>query len=704
MKKNDLSARVLSAQNLILLFHVYLAAFVIAAVGILVVKFVCGYEPVQDKVRDYIAEILVNYKADGFDNVLREKKEWLIYVISVLAVTLICFSSLFLSRKYVFKRLITKDCGHFYRRVFFLTIPLFLIFLYFALSPSYHILVLPQKWKIYTSSLTIFFAFLLTIATMWYQVLCDNHWQRVVKIIATIFVAISSLWIVSYGIFDENSMALESYAINFNPVVAPIIQQYLGAELLVNLKSYYGLHAYLTQIFLHIFPATVLNLSLMLAGFFFVALLSLAFVIFSVVENKLLALFGFIALIFVQNFTSNWWPSESAVSFQYESIRLLFPALILLMLTRFYQQPSSKKYYAILMLSATALLWNLDSGIPIFAAAAIFLGHELLKENFAVKIFFTHVARVVVVSAFMALLLLLFVKIDSGQWPNIGWIVYGQKAAKEYAIAMLPCDAAGLWYLVAMIYILGLVFSINNFLSKKHSLQNSLMLAITILGVGLLTYFIGRGNEVNLTHCCFPAIILLTIFADKFCQNFVSKSQVKVSKSELAIFIAPLFFICYLVIVFFCNLLTHPNLREKFISEKFSYKAREANPYWIGEAEFIRKNIDFDDKVRDNILLITTNDQDFYFDLEFKIKSPLQIRDMRQTHYQKDFDAVYDLIKSGKEKFVIFIISRKKEVIQSMSDEEISRLFNAASLSYKSLSRLDLSDDDVVYIYESLGN
>lgn len=689
----------LCAENLLLFCHVYLAVLIIAVVGVLVVKFLNHYQAANDQARDYAIEILVNLKRENLDNILREKREWMIYIISVLMVTMVSFFSLFFWQKKCANYLKSERCLDLYRVVVVLTIPLFLAFLYFAFAPSYHILDLPQKREIYTSPLAIIFSIMLVIAAICYQVLASDYWQRITKIISGLFVFFVSLWIVSYGVFDQSSMALEPYAINFNPVVEPIIQQYLGAELLVDFKSYYGLYPYLLQIFLHIFPATILTLSIVLALFFLIVLFCLAFAIFSVVENKFVALLGFIALIFVQNFTNNWWPLESAVSFQYESIRLLFPSLILLLLHSFCRQQSVKKYYFILFLSALALLWNLDSGVPIFVTSAVILGHEALKNNFCWKKLFMHLAKCVGALSFAIILLALFVKIDSGKWFNLSWIFYGQKAAAEHAIAMLPCDAAGLWYVVVLIYIVGLVLSINNFVTKKHSLQNSMMLAFTILGVGLLTYFIGRGHEVNLMHCCFPAVILLTIFADKFCRNSALLQKRK-ANLDLVIFISPLFLVSYLTSVFFFNLPTHPSLQEKLITEKFSAKSRELTPYWIKEAEFIRRNISFDGKVRDDILLLTTNDQDFYFDLEFKIKSSLQIRDFRQTHYQKDLDAVYDLIKSRKKQFVIFVFSQKKEVIKSASDDEISNLFKILEKDYNLESQLQIGADDAVYIYQ----
>lgn len=141
--------------------------------------------------------------------------------------------------------------------------------------------------------------------------------QRIIKFIYIATALALSLFIVSYWIFGDYSSTPEGYSINFNPVAYPIIQQYFGNELLVNFKSLYGLHPFFMQIFLYIFPATVLTLSASVALLFLVSLLSLTFFIFKIIENKLLALTGFFMMIYLQNFSVDGRFAENGVTFQY---------------------------------------------------------------------------------------------------------------------------------------------------------------------------------------------------------------------------------------------------------------------------------------------------------------------------------------------------------------------------------------------------
>ncbi len=686
-----------AVQNLLIIFHTYLAIFVIAAVGYLVVKF-CGPSATPvDELRQYAFDTLVNHKVEGFDNVLREKKEGLFFTLAIFFTSLISFFSLFFSKKYLSPILEKKDLQGFYRATINFSFFALAVFLFFVFCSTYHILSVPQKVKIYQSPLVICCGFFLALAAIFYQKSANKNWDLVIKYFAAVFIFLTAVFIASYQVFDQYSPTLEGYDTNFTLVAYPIVRQYLGSELLIDFKSYYGLFPYFMQLFLHIFPATILTLSMSFALLSVISFCAFGIFIFSIIENKFLSFLGFAALVFVQIFAVDWWPKEGSVMFQYEPLRLLFPTIILVLLADFCKKPAAKKYYLILILSAISVLWNFDSGFPILAVSVLILGYEKLKDRFEWKFFLIHLLRSLAIFISVFLALLLWVKIKSGFWFDISAIFYGQKAAVEYAIPLLPSNVIGLWWIYILIYCLGLVISINNFLNKKHSLQNSMILALTVLGCGLFVYYVGRSQECQLLHSGYPSLILLMIFADKFCRNF---DQIKKDSSRIISFL-PLFFISYLAVVFFFNLSTHQFLKEKFITEKLSPKNRDQKHFWIEQADFIRKEIKFDGKVRDDILLLNTNDQDFYFDLELRLKSPLNHANLSQVFYQKEINAIYDLIKSQQKKFVILFVSKRRVAPTSLSEEEMANSKKLLEQYYKLKADLNIGDKDWVYIYQA---
>lgn len=276
--------------------------------------------------------------------------------------------------------------------------------------------------------------------------------------------------------------------------------------------------------------------------------------------------------------------------FNIEAIRLFFPSMLLSFLYFFYQKPSNTKYYFGLIFFSLATIWNLDSGIPTFLTLLIAMGYEKLKDNFSWKILLLHLTKSFAIVGAVWMALIFFIKIKYGQYPNFSWIAYGQSAALDFGYAMWPISQKGAWRILVLIYVIALVFSMHNFFTKKHSLQNSAMLFLSILGIGLFTYFLGRSHFSNVMHCGYPAMILMIVFADKFCKNLVSQKfiwPIQLSRSYILLYSLPLFIVTYLTSVFFFEVAGNKAIKDNFILTRFSHTVQ---PYWVSQL-ILFKNI-----------------------------------------------------------------------------------------------------------------
>jgi len=688
-----------SVSNLIFTFHIYLAILVIAVSTMLVFKF-CNYHaaPIKE-VRPYTLAITA-YQESGFDSALREKRENLSYVFSVFLAAGIVFLSMFFLTKYLTPFLNSGKEKHLCLGVIFFSILSLFFVAKLIFEFNEQVLLYPENISMPSALIMTFLGFLISNLIINYQISQTPKTQRAVKIIFVIVALVLPFFIVSYWIFDDYAVSTDGYSVNFNPVAYPIIQQYLGNELLVNFKSLYGLHPYFMQIFLYIFPATILTLSIAIASLFLVALLSLAYFVFNIIENKLLAFAGFLALIYMQNFAIDGRFVRDGIAFQYEAIRLFFPALLLSFLYFFYQKPSEKKYYFGLIFFALATIWNLDSGIPTFLTLVIAMGYERLKDKFDWKFLLTHLTKSLAILSAVWLTLIFYIKIKYGEFPHLSWIAYGQSAALDFGYAMLPILDKGAWRIVVLIYVIGLVFSIYNFFTKKHSLQNSAMLFLTVLGIGLFTYFLGRSHISNIMHCAYPALILLIIFADKFCKNLVTKKFIwpnQLSRIDIVLYSLPLLIISYLSAVLFFELAHNKALKDDFILSKFPHSVQ---PYWISELNFIKQHIPASDaKVRDDILLLPINDQEYYFSLELRAKSPLSLVNIRHAFYQEDLDLIYSAIKSAEKKWAIFMLPKDGEAF-ILSPQEIENILKLLNESYSIKAQMPIGQNGRVIIFE----
>ncbi len=689
--------------NLIFTFHIYLAIAVIAAVTALVFKFLqIDSTPIKE-VRPQTFFLTI-HQINVLDTVLREKREALSYVLSTLFGLGIIFASLCFFKEKIAEKLATKK--EIYLRsavIFFAVISLCFVFQLFADVEGMFLLFPRLK-----EPLNVFFMIILCIAItniiLSYQASDTSRIGVVVKALFVIVALMLSLFIFSFWVFDEYSMSPEDSA-NLSPVVYPIVQQYLGKELLIDFKSLYGLHPYFLQAFLYIFPKTVFTLSIVLASLFLMSLLALAFFIFKFSQNKLLAIAGFAALIYMQNFSVDGHFPMNGLSFQYEAIRLFFPALLLGFCWFFYQNPSPKKYYFSLIFFSLATIWNLDSGIPAFLALVVMLGYENLKNQFSWKFLTLHLAKSFGILATVWLVLTLFLRLKYGQFPNFSWLVYGQAAAADFGYAMLPIPKKGMWQIVVLIYIIGVIFSIDNFINKKHSAQNSAILLLSVLGIGLFTYFLGRSHASNITHCGYPALLLLIIFADKFCQNLVGRKFIwdsKIPRIDLLILALPLILVSYFSVVLFFEIPINQDVRNQFILTKFPHSVK---PYWISELNFVKANIgNSESEVRDDVLMLDLNDYDYSFDLALRTKSPLSSVNLRHMFYQEEIDAVYNLVRSQDKKWVVLVEPHSREVYRILSESELENLKKLLNKHYKISARMPLGENGGVTIFERKSN
>lgn len=684
------------ADHLIISLHTYLAIGVIAIVTALVFYFYDFYWSSVGDFRNHQLALTVQYRMPGFDNILHEKIENLSYVLSALSAAAIVFISMFFAQKYFVPWLQKRSEKNLFSAVNFFSILSILLLAWYAPILSFQISVFPQNLNPTWNALVILLGIFAANLAIAYEKFRKQSLDFVIKIIYFLLALALSLLISSYLVFDENYPEMLEYAMNFNPIAYPVVQQYLGKELLINLKSLYGLHPYFLQAVFYIFPATILTLTTTLAALLVISTLSLAFFIFSIIENKFLALIGFLAVLFVQNFAVDGRFLESGIAFQYEPIRLLFPSLLLGFLYFFCKNPDAKKYYFGLIFFSVATMWNLDVGLPSFLTLAIVMGHEKLKDDFKIRVALIHLAKSLAILSLSWMALILFLKLKYDQWPNLFWISYGQKAAFNFAYAMLPITKIGAWCSLLIIYAIGLAFSINNFLTKKHSLQNSLMLALTLLGIGLFTYFIGRSHVVNVTHCAYPAIILLIIFADKCCRNLIRKNFDSIflnTRFDLLLMIIPLLFISYFSSVFIFEIFTNKTLKEKFITTKFTQKTK---PHWITESEFIKKHVNSDEAfIREDILMINLEDHDYYLDLDLRIKSPLNVANIRHMFFQNELDDLRNLIAKKEKRWVILIESESLKMMPLFSKRELEDLQKLVSKNYSINSKMTVGQGGV---------
>ena len=703
-----------SVKNLFLLFHGYLGIGIVIAIILLFSGYDSHLTTTLPEVREYVVKNVLEENSQY--TVKHEAKERLIYILVTLFVPLILFLSMFFWQKYILPKLNknnekTDYLIHLLSKSGMIISGFYLwlgSFLLVATSDFFSEVVQSEEIykiqvEIYRSLYVVLAGFLMAGSAIYYDAFANKSFKKKTSIIVFAIMVAYSFFICSFSLFDEYS--LKEYSINFSPVVYPIIQTYLGKIPLIDLKSLYGLHPFFFQPLFNLFEPSVLALSVILALISLISLISIAFCLFKIIENKIIALITFLTFIYFQNFACTWWPHSGAIAFQYESIRIFFPSLLLSFLYFFLQKPTARKYFFGLLFFSFATIWNIDTGVPTFIVLFLILGYEkcfLRGKKFSFKDALIHLFWATTILFLVWFSFFAFLKISNGKLPDISLLAYGQKAAFEFGYSMMAIKRWGFWYFPILIYVSGIVFAIYIFLNRKFSMQNHFILVLTLLGIGIFTYFIGRSHNSNIFHTSYPALMLLAIFADKFCATFTRQNFVlflpKI-KSEALFLGFPLVFLCYFSAVSFFQIYNNKAMRENFISQKFK---PDPDLYWIKQIEFIKNRIpkSAEKTPRSDILILQNNNLDYYFALEMRAKFPLNYANLLHMFYKKEYEELLEEILAKREKWVIWS-QRKSKEISVFSPEEIAEIRELLQKNYKILDQM-IDEKAELVIYERM--
>lgn len=280
----------------------------------------------------------------------------------------------------------------------------------------------------------------------------------------------------------------------------------------------YGFYARMLAPFFRINSPNMLNISIAMAFLFLTAVLAIYWVLFRNVKNKILVP----AFAFIFFLTSNTWAFlhvdklASCIEpyFAYYPVRFMFPALAVLF---FYVQACFKKKYFIFIcgiLSGISLWWNFDSGTAVAGAFSALMFLELVfsrSRSSSVQLlsFF--------ISAGLAFLVLLFVfSIQQGEIISPEETFKYIKIFSSLGFMMMPLPGLPApWCFFIGIYLLGIIIGLRSFIIGRFSISAKMSLFLSVLGIGLFTYYQGRSHIYSLPPVIWPALLLMFIHTDR---------------------------------------------------------------------------------------------------------------------------------------------------------------------------------------------
>jgi len=299
-----------------------------------------------------------------------------------------------------------------------------------------------------------------------------------------------------------------AFTYHLNAMLDAVSQSVNGHHLLVNFPHIYGGYGEMLAPIIRLFPRAMAVLLIALAV---PTLLGIAF--------WLLAAFRLIRepitlAICATGLLGVTYLSALPPNYCYGTPRTLFPSLGLLLAISYLRRPTAGLFWIMSIVAAIAPVWNLDTGLVLWFAWTLTLVAGAAADRAWIRAMKHLAAQVGLLIAAWATFFL-YLRLASHESPNLGLLFYFQSMVVKsgyFCVAMIVPNA---WTFVVLLWIAGLVVAMLAHLRRRLPWKGRVVLFLSLLGVGMFSYYMGRSAESNLICVSPPAILLVGMLASE---------------------------------------------------------------------------------------------------------------------------------------------------------------------------------------------
>lgn len=397
-----------------------------------------------------------------------------------------------------------------------------------------------------------------------------------------------TLLIITFNLFKKVGCE-DGFNWHFDAYFSPVEKLLDGLTEGVDFHSIYGFYPYIYYIpmkLLGIFSSNrILNFSILCSILCGISYFLLCRVLKRHLKNTVVLSLTFSAmpvLMGATNYLVCLYPY-----YQYQPHRVIFPCIILSMISLFYSGRISNKLFYFLgtAVSGLSLFWNIDSGIVCTGGFLLaywyknafynsFIFDKSCRRQY-IKTILRMIAAGIGAIAFAMLAVFIVIFIASRRVFNPVDIFFGQLTFYGYGYYMLRMPALGSWLGVVCAYVVALPVSLSAIKAFRRKDENlpfmGMLFSLSIIGVAAFSYYQGRSHDFCLLPVTWPAIMILAMLLDSLVENkenpmLIPYSMKKIGTSALGIVLS--------VFIFF-TVLAGENF---FIYQRKNFKALDYAP------------------------------------------------------------------------------------------------------------------------------
>lgn len=415
-----------------------------------------------------------------------------------------------------------------------------------------------------------------------YKLINKKYLNFCILIILSIFILFTG-WLYKTDNYLYNSFSQH----HFDAYFYPVYKVFSGQTILSDFNCLYGFYPYIMIPFLNFLGGVNMhNFSILMVVLVIAIYYCYTYVLWKQCKNKIIVSIGIIAIMF---FTIIF-PSKiqgGPYYLQYMPHRVIFPAIILFIATLYiYSTKDKKKYIEKIgyIICSVAVLWNIDTGLVTLIAWFIFLvytqtlEYSLKEKNLYINSFKYFIFSIIsILISYLILGIITFIRTNN--WISIKDIIYSQSAFYGSGYFMLKMPLLHQWILLVAIYSVALVKAINNmkFFNNSKSLyynrRTSIYFILSIIGMGIFSYYQGRSHEYVFIPITWPGFLILILFMEEWVEK-CRLIRFNESKLEFTINIIKFILVSFFMVGFALSYLY--NIKSKDDVNTLFYKNNES--------------------------------------------------------------------------------------------------------------------------------
>ncbi len=126
-----------------------------------------------------------------------------------------------------------------------------------------------------------------------------------------------------------------------------------------------------------------------------------------------------------------------------------------------------------------------------------------------------HLAAAAAVLAAAVVLYSAVIRLGYGAFPDYGRFLYYQRLYFGAGYYKYPLSLPGVWILAVLVYLAGFAYAAFALAARRDAPRARMVFLLSVLGVGLSSYFQGLSNPIILLLVGWPGLLLLTLFLDE---------------------------------------------------------------------------------------------------------------------------------------------------------------------------------------------